>query len=39
MKTIVTIIGLFIIMGVLTVYVANKIEDLIVKYKNKQNQK
>ena len=39
MKTIVTIIGLLIIMGVLTVYVANKIEDLIVKYKNKQNQK
>jgi len=39
MKSIVIIIGLLIIMGFLTVYVANKIEDLMVKYKNKRKQK
>lgn len=39
MKSIIIIIGILIIMGFLTVYVANKIEDLIIKYKKRLKQK
>ena len=39
MKAICVIIGILIIIGFLSMYVANKIEDLITKYKNKQDDK
>jgi len=39
MKAICVIIGILIIMGFLTMYIANKIEDLIIKYKKRLKQK
>ena len=38
MKTVVVIVGILIIMGCLAVYIGNKIEDFIIKYKKKLKQ-